>query len=164
MKETLRRMQKKRANGDAGFTLVELLVVVVIIGVLVAIAIPMYLNYRKGAANKSAESDVRAAVSAVELYYTENGNKYPTETGKNSASGKLELAAQTDGKPATVNVSPDNTLRYAVTGSGTGYVICGTNTDGGDFYQYKSGGAVKKVTASTLDACMTAGGTTPAAT
>src|SRR6185436_5548919 len=77
MKATLQRMREKRAHGESGFTLIELLVVVVIIGVLVAIAIPVYMNYRKGAADKSAQSDVRGAVSAIEQFYTDNGNTYP---------------------------------------------------------------------------------------
>src|SRR3712207_9110898 len=75
MQETINRLRAKR--DDEGFTLIELLVVVVIIGVLVAIAVPVYLNYRQGAADKSAQSDVRGAVSAIEQYYTNNGNKYP---------------------------------------------------------------------------------------
>ena len=50
--------------------------VVVIIGILVAIAIPLYLNYRKGAENKAAESDLRGGISAAEQYYTSNGNAY----------------------------------------------------------------------------------------
>src|SRR5689334_12709671 len=73
--ETINRLRNKK--DDEGFTLIELLVVVVIIGVLVAIAVPVYLNYRKGAADKSAQSDVRGAVSAVEQFYTDNGNVYP---------------------------------------------------------------------------------------
>src|SRR3954453_19283689 len=72
--------RSRAAQDDAGFTLIELLVVVVIIGVLVAIAVPVYLNYRKGAADKSAQSDVRGAVSTIEQYYTDNGNSYPTTT------------------------------------------------------------------------------------
>jgi len=164
MKETLRRMQKKRAAGDGGFTLVELLVVVVIIGVLVAIAVPMYLNYRKGAANKSAESDVRAAVSAVEQFYTENGNTYPVSTAADvtdklifgtTASG----ATGTGGTPQTATLSPGNAMQYKKTSAGDSYKICGQNTDGKTFYIYDSGagGSVKKVDSpapASLSACV----------
>ena len=71
---------------DEGFTLIELLVVVVIIGVLVAIAVPVYLNYREGAADKSAQSDVRGAISAMEQYYTNNSNVYPADVAATSGS------------------------------------------------------------------------------
>ena len=85
MQDIINRLRSKK--DDEGFTLIELLVVVVIIGVLVAIAVPVYLNYRKGAADKSAQSDVRGAVSAIEQFYTDNGNTYPdTVSGTNSGA------------------------------------------------------------------------------
>src|SRR3954449_898048 len=88
MQDIIARLRAKKQ--DEGFTLIELLVVVVIIGVLVAIAVPVYLNYRQGAADKSAQSDVRGAVSAVEQYYTDNGNSYPLgPLGKQTASFNL---------------------------------------------------------------------------
>ncbi len=77
MQHLIAKSQQKRAESDKGFTLIELLVVVVIIGILVAIAVPVYLNYRKGALNKSAQSDIRAAISTVEQFYAENNNAYP---------------------------------------------------------------------------------------
>jgi type IV pilus assembly protein PilA len=156
MQKTLRKMQQKRAGGDSGFTLIELLVVVVIIGVLVAIAIPLYLNYRKGAANKSASSDVRGAVSAVEQFYTENDNAYPA-TGFTSADGKSLVFGllttgdtSTGGSPQTANASPGNQLSYKNGGAGT-YIICGMNSDGKVPYRYDSsaGGSVSKYTGTT---------------
>jgi type IV pilus assembly protein PilA len=161
MQQWLRRMRDERAAGDRGFTLIEVLAVVVIIGILVAIAVPLYMNYRKGAANKSAESDVRGAITAVEQYYAENFNQFP-DTATNSGPGvKLDLAAKTVngvvGKQQTITVSPGNTI--ALQNNTADYVICGMNSDGGTIYVYNSrnGGPVVKSTQGTLAACASNG-------
>lgn len=155
MQGILRKMQEKRANGDSGFTLVELLVVVVIIGVLVAIAIPLYLNFRKGAANKSAASDVRGAISAIEQYYTDNANAYPASS--TSGLGANLVFASASGSPQTATVSPGNTIGYQ--NNTTSYTVCGVNNDGGTIYVYNSlnGGAAKKSSQTTLAACVSNG-------
>jgi type IV pilus assembly protein PilA len=154
MQETLQAVRRERADGDRGFTLIELLVVVVIIGVLVAIATPLYLNYRKGAENKSAMADVRNAITAVEQYYSENGNVYPA-TLVGTLSTALSFTAQTNGVAETATVSAGNTLSFK--NNTATYVICGTNSDGGSVYLYNSatGGAVVKSTQTTLAACIT---------
>jgi type IV pilus assembly protein PilA len=160
MQDMFRKLREKRADGDRGFTMIELLVVVVIIGVLVAIAIPLYMNYRKGAENKSAASDTRGAIAAVEQFYTENGNVYPdTQIGSASTNMTLTAAAVTSPVTQTVTVSPSNTISYK--NSGTSYVLCGMNANGGGVvYGYNSanGGSVKKSTSTTLAACITANG------
>ena len=153
MQDVINRLRTKK--DDEGFTLIELLVVVVIIGVLVAIAVPVYLNYRKGAADKSAQSDVRGAVSAIEQFYTDNGNTYPaTATAANdgSATGKstVDLTTGATGATATqkITLSDKTRLGYNKAADGLSYTICATNLNGtsGKWYVYKSaeGGSVKE--------------------
>jgi type IV pilus assembly protein PilA len=157
MRQTISRMQQ-RGQEDRGFTMIELLVVVVIIGVLVAIAVPVYLNYRKGAANKSAASDVRGAITAVEQFYTENGNTYPDTTTVFTPGVNVNLITGGATK-GVITVSPGNKVSFTndLSGTATGYHICGVNEDGGQVYVYDSatGGSVAKYTG-TFDNCRAA--------
>ena len=156
MQDTIHRLREKQA--DEGFTLIELLVVVVIIGVLVAIAIPVYLNYRQGAADKSAQSDVRGAISAVEQFYTTNNNTYPNAASATGTAIPLVLTAPATFTAGTINLSDNTQLSYVHTAGATSYLVCGNNTGGsGKWYKYDSsvGGSVKSVAAAlTLATCL----------
>ncbi|MEU4694313.1 prepilin-type N-terminal cleavage/methylation domain-containing protein [Actinoplanes sp. NPDC023714] len=147
MQDVIAKLRAKK--DDEGFTLIELLVVVVIIGVLVAIAVPVYLNYRQGAADKSAQSDVRGAISAIEQYYTNNGNTYPTAAASATTS-PLEIAGIGSGSKATITLSDKTQLAYVPkSGNTSAYLLCANNTGGsGKWYLYDSeaGGSVKTAT------------------
>jgi type IV pilus assembly protein PilA len=62
----------KNARSYDGFTLIEILIVIAIIGVLAAIAIPQLSAYRIRAYNKAAVSDLKNAAIVQEAYYVEN--------------------------------------------------------------------------------------------
>jgi type IV pilus assembly protein PilA len=73
MMRITKRLHMRLRNEESGFTLIELLIVLVIIGVLLAIAVPSYLGFKKRAEKSAAQSNVRAAIPAMEAYYSDNG-------------------------------------------------------------------------------------------
>jgi type IV pilus assembly protein PilA len=107
MRSTLQSLRARREQSDKGFTLIELLVVVVIIGILIAIAIPLYLNYQKSSHDKATASDVRNAAIVMEQCYSDNG-EYPTiaevADGSKSDGDSVSLSA-TGCDAGTINVS-----------------------------------------------------------
>jgi type IV pilus assembly protein PilA len=147
------QLRPERKEGEHGFTLIELLVVVVIIGILIAIAIPVYLSYQKGAKDKSAESDLHNAIGVLELCNSDA--QYPTSLG---VAANNTYAAMPGCAGQKITFTANTTLTYAPTpaaGVPVSYMLHASNSGGKiTYYCYNSavGGSVKTV-ATAATAC-----------
>ena len=108
----IHRLSKRISASErqGGFTLIELLVVIIIIGILLAVAVPSYLNFRTRAQNSAAQSQVRAAVPSAEAYFADNG----TYVGMDTA----DLRGYDPGVQATVE-GVANATSYCLRSVGT---------------------------------------------
>ena len=79
---------RERSQGEGGFTLVELLVVMLILGLLAAIAIPSFFNQREKAKDADAKAAARTAQTAIETYATGNSGDY---TGATAGTATADL-------------------------------------------------------------------------
>ena len=112
-----------------GFTLIELMIVVAIIGILAAVALPAYQDYTKRARVSEALSLMSGAKASVTEYYSTN-NKWPS----NNASAGLAAAASIKGgsvSSVTVNGSVITAAVRTNVESGKKVALKGTATDGG---------------------------------
>jgi prepilin-type N-terminal cleavage/methylation domain-containing protein len=111
----MRTKQRKMAPSDEGFTLLELIVVVAVLGILAAIAIQQFWLYRSRVIDATMRSDLKNAALAMESYYGE----FLAYPGSLSAI-QLVGYRKTSGVTLTINVtSPSTFTLTAARPSGT---------------------------------------------
>ena len=76
-RKILQKSPRRRRRAQAGFTLVEILVVITIIGLIMALVGPRVLNYLSESKAKAAKIQIESFASALDLYYLDLG-RYPT--------------------------------------------------------------------------------------
>ena len=78
-------------TNQKGFTLIELMIVIAIIGILAAIAIPNFISYRNKAFCSRAESDATAIQAAISSYFSEPNNVTVTDGNLNTSADRPAL-------------------------------------------------------------------------
>lgn len=96
---------RRAAKGDSGFTLIEVLLVIAIIGLLAVIAIPQFIRYRGQAVDAQLRADLRNAAVAVEGYFTKK-SVYPASIAEIDGFG----FRASEGVTVTLNVVGPNSF------------------------------------------------------
>jgi len=110
-------------NNKKGFTLVEIMIVVVIIGLLAAMAIPAFTKVRTTSQNKAISNNIRQIQSAADQYFLEKGatqvalsNLFGTDNYIKGSTDTLAVASET--YPATLTQGNNHTINSVPTGAG----------------------------------------------
>ncbi|MFL5926358.1 MAG: prepilin-type N-terminal cleavage/methylation domain-containing protein [Gaiellaceae bacterium] len=117
------RTRALQAGGESGFTLIELIVVVLILGLLLGIAVPSYIGLTQNGEHAAAEANVREAVPAVEAFYADNGTYVGLDNAATAATPGLKNYDQATGAKVVISSSPapsqGSYCIYSTTGAST---------------------------------------------
>lgn len=109
---------------DAGFTMVELLVVIIVLGVLAAIAIPTFLRQREKGYDAASKSELKNAATALESIHVDSGSYAVGAAASNDPAEIAALAAQGFNLSEPFAQGSGGSFSVAVSGSGsTSYCV-----------------------------------------
>ena len=121
-------MTKKTIKSTKGFTLIELMIVVAIIGILAAIVIPKFVSLLRKSGEGASKGNLGAVRSALSIYYGDMEGQYPSLMTALTINGKYLLAIPLAKAP---NYHADTSvLVYQVSANdGAGWSYNNTSTD-----------------------------------
>jgi type IV pilus assembly protein PilA len=129
-----RRLQGEQREG--GFTLIELMVVVLIIAILIAIAIPTFLGARQRAQDRAAQSNLRNALTAEKTYYTDN-QQYSQDVATGGALKSIENSLDWQASAAPAANGAVYVLVTSTSGTANDIVTLGSHSASGTCFYLK---------------------------